>query len=209
VPRPARRTHRCGAAKRVRLRLRAWKPGQGSHAGGCRLRRGLGWRSATSCAGTSRRRRPPVPAHRKSACCPSPDTPSAAAVSYRADRRARHLVQNDGKTREIFSIGSSEHFALPRIRRQAGGTDSTSVQAPLTRWASISAGPAASPGSFTTAWRSPYRWTAGQVGRGPRWLRRADVSAARIVASGLGSSDERRRYVRPPASFLSPKLPSL
>jgi short subunit dehydrogenase-like uncharacterized protein len=37
-----------------------------------------------------------------------------------------------GRRREAFSIGSSEHFALPRPRRETAGADGTPAQAPLT-----------------------------------------------------------------------------
>ena len=37
-----------------------------------------------------------------------------------------------GRRREAFSIGSSEHFALPRLRRETAGADGTTAQAPLT-----------------------------------------------------------------------------
>jgi short subunit dehydrogenase-like uncharacterized protein len=38
----------------------------------------------------------------------------------------------DGKTRQAFSIGSSEHFALPRLRPRAAGAGGIVAQAPLT-----------------------------------------------------------------------------
>jgi hypothetical protein len=38
----------------------------------------------------------------------------------------------DGKTRQAFSIGSSEHFALPRLRPGAAGAAGSLAQAPLT-----------------------------------------------------------------------------
>jgi short subunit dehydrogenase-like uncharacterized protein len=49
------------------------------------------------------------------------------------DRTAAHLTSFtvDGKKREALSIGSSEHFALPRLRR-AAAADGVPEQAPLT-----------------------------------------------------------------------------
>jgi hypothetical protein len=49
------------------------------------------------------------------------------------ERTAAHLAsfRVDGKKREALSIGSSEHFALPRLRR-AAGADGVPEQAPLT-----------------------------------------------------------------------------
>jgi short subunit dehydrogenase-like uncharacterized protein len=37
-----------------------------------------------------------------------------------------------GRRREAFSIGSSEHFSLPRLRRETAGADGTTAQASLT-----------------------------------------------------------------------------
>jgi short subunit dehydrogenase-like uncharacterized protein len=52
------------------------------------------------------------------------------------ERSAAHVAsfEVDGHRRQAFSIGSSEHFALPRLRRQAAGTDDDGVPAgaPLT-----------------------------------------------------------------------------
>jgi short subunit dehydrogenase-like uncharacterized protein len=47
---------------------------------------------------------------------------------------AAHLAsfELDGATKEAFSIGSSEHFALPRLRPPAAGPDSIPAPAPLT-----------------------------------------------------------------------------
>jgi len=49
------------------------------------------------------------------------------------ERTAAHLTSFtvDGKKREALSIGSSEHFALPRLRR-AAGADGVPARAPLT-----------------------------------------------------------------------------
>jgi short subunit dehydrogenase-like uncharacterized protein len=49
------------------------------------------------------------------------------------ERTAAHLIscRVGGKKREALSIGSSEHFALPRLRR-AAGADGVPEQAPLT-----------------------------------------------------------------------------
>jgi hypothetical protein len=49
------------------------------------------------------------------------------------ERTAAHLTSFtvDGTKREALSIGSSEHFALPRLRR-AAGADGVPAQAPLT-----------------------------------------------------------------------------
>jgi short subunit dehydrogenase-like uncharacterized protein len=49
------------------------------------------------------------------------------------ERTAAHLTsfRVDGKNREALSIGSSEHFALPRLRR-AVGADGVPAQVPLT-----------------------------------------------------------------------------
>jgi short subunit dehydrogenase-like uncharacterized protein len=50
-----------------------------------------------------------------------------------SERTAAHVTsfKVDGKKREALSIGSSEHFALPRLRR-AAGADGVPEQAPLT-----------------------------------------------------------------------------
>jgi short subunit dehydrogenase-like uncharacterized protein len=50
-----------------------------------------------------------------------------------SERTAAHLTSFtiDGKKREALSIGSSEHFALPRLR-PAAGADGVPAQAPLT-----------------------------------------------------------------------------
>ncbi len=50
-----------------------------------------------------------------------------------SERTAAHLTSFtvDGKKREALSIGSSEHFALPRLR-QAAGAGGVPAQAPLT-----------------------------------------------------------------------------
>lgn len=50
-----------------------------------------------------------------------------------SERTAAHVTsfKIDGKKREAFSIGSSEHFALPRLRR-AARADGIPAQAPLT-----------------------------------------------------------------------------
>jgi short subunit dehydrogenase-like uncharacterized protein len=50
-----------------------------------------------------------------------------------SERTAAHVTsfEVDGKKREALSIGSSEHFALPRLRR-AAGADSVPAQVPLT-----------------------------------------------------------------------------
>ena len=62
-----------------------------------------------------------------------------AAYSFRGgrivgERTAAHLTsfEIDGTTRQAFSIGSSEHFALPRLRPRAAGEDGIPAQAPLT-----------------------------------------------------------------------------
>jgi short subunit dehydrogenase-like uncharacterized protein len=49
------------------------------------------------------------------------------------ERTAAHVTsfQVGSEKKEAFSIGSSEHFALPRLRRQAMEADSTPGQAPL------------------------------------------------------------------------------
>jgi hypothetical protein len=49
-------------------------------------------------------------------------------------RPAAHVTsfELDGKKRQTFSIGSSEHFALPRLRPRAAGADGIPAQAPLT-----------------------------------------------------------------------------
>jgi hypothetical protein len=49
-----------------------------------------------------------------------------------AERTAAHVMsfKIDGKRREAFSIGSSEHFALPRLRPGTAG--GVAAQAPLT-----------------------------------------------------------------------------
>jgi short subunit dehydrogenase-like uncharacterized protein len=52
------------------------------------------------------------------------------------ERTAAHVAsfEVDGSRRQAFSIGSSEHFALPRLRRQGAitGTDGMPAGAPLT-----------------------------------------------------------------------------
>jgi hypothetical protein len=50
------------------------------------------------------------------------------------ERSAAHVMsfEIDGKRRQAFSIGSSEHFALPRLRPLAAGAGVAPVQAPLT-----------------------------------------------------------------------------
>jgi short subunit dehydrogenase-like uncharacterized protein len=50
------------------------------------------------------------------------------------ERTAAHVTSFvvDGKKKEAFSIGSSEHLALPRIRPRAADVDVALVQAPLT-----------------------------------------------------------------------------
>src|SRR5690348_16920611 len=50
------------------------------------------------------------------------------------ERTAAHVAsfEVDGTRREGFSIGSSEHFALPRLRLPAVGADGASAPAPLT-----------------------------------------------------------------------------
>jgi hypothetical protein len=50
-----------------------------------------------------------------------------------SERTAAHVTsfKIDGKKREAFSIGSSEHFALPRLQR-AARADGIPAQAPLT-----------------------------------------------------------------------------
>ncbi len=51
-----------------------------------------------------------------------------------SERSAAHVMsfEIDGKKREAFSIGSSEHFALPRFRLATAGADGAAAQAPLT-----------------------------------------------------------------------------
>jgi hypothetical protein len=50
------------------------------------------------------------------------------------ERTAAHVTsfEIDGKKREAFSIGSSEDFALPRLRPGTAGADGAPGQAPLT-----------------------------------------------------------------------------
>src|SRR5712691_115662 len=50
------------------------------------------------------------------------------------ERTAAHVTsfEIDGKKKEAFSIGASEHFALPRLRPGAAGADGTPAQPPLT-----------------------------------------------------------------------------
>jgi len=50
------------------------------------------------------------------------------------ERTAAHVAsfEIDGTRRQDFSIGSSEHFALPRLRAAAVGTDDIPAQAPVT-----------------------------------------------------------------------------
>ena len=51
-----------------------------------------------------------------------------------SERTAAHVTSFtiDGKKREAFSIGSSEHFALPRLRPGTAAADGAPGQAPLT-----------------------------------------------------------------------------
>jgi hypothetical protein len=51
-----------------------------------------------------------------------------------SERNAAHVMsfELDGKRRQAFSIGSSEHFALPRLRPGTAGVEGARVQAPLT-----------------------------------------------------------------------------
>jgi hypothetical protein len=51
-----------------------------------------------------------------------------------SERLAAHVTsfEIDGKPVEAFSIGSSEHFALPRLRPRAGEPAGTPAQSPLT-----------------------------------------------------------------------------
>jgi short subunit dehydrogenase-like uncharacterized protein len=51
-----------------------------------------------------------------------------------SERSAAHVTSFgiDGKKREAFSIGSSEHFALPRLRPGTAGADGAPAQASLT-----------------------------------------------------------------------------
>jgi short subunit dehydrogenase-like uncharacterized protein len=50
------------------------------------------------------------------------------------ERTAAHVTtfEMDGTTRQAFSIGSSEHFALPRLRPRAAAADGIGAPAPLT-----------------------------------------------------------------------------
>jgi short subunit dehydrogenase-like uncharacterized protein len=50
------------------------------------------------------------------------------------ERSAAHVMsfEIDGKRRQAFSIGSSEHFALPRLRQGTAGADGAPAQTPLT-----------------------------------------------------------------------------
>jgi short subunit dehydrogenase-like uncharacterized protein len=50
-----------------------------------------------------------------------------------SERTAAHVTtfEIDGNTRQAFSIGSSEHFALPRLRRPAAGAECFPAPAPL------------------------------------------------------------------------------
>jgi short subunit dehydrogenase-like uncharacterized protein len=63
----------------------------------------------------------------------------AAGYAFRdgrivTERTAAHVTsfEIDGKKKEAFSIGSSEHFALPRLRPRVAGADGRPAQAPLT-----------------------------------------------------------------------------
>jgi len=63
----------------------------------------------------------------------------APAYSFRGgqivtERTAAHVAsfEIDGTRRQGFSIGSSEHFALPRLWAAAVGTDDIPAQAPVT-----------------------------------------------------------------------------
>jgi hypothetical protein len=126
-----RRTNRCGAADRVRLRLRAGKPGRGSRAPGRRTRRS---------AGTGRLLRPRGHPAGTSAGTRASVTGVLLEPGYAfrggrivSERTAAHVTSFniDGKKMEALSIGPSEHFALPRLRPTAG-PDGIPPQVPLT-----------------------------------------------------------------------------
>jgi len=109
--------------------------GPGNLAGGrsrCRLlgRPRPGCRSATSCAGTSRRG---TSAGTRASVAGVLLEPGYAFRGGRivTERSAAHVMsfEVDGKRRQGFSIGSSEQFGLPRLRLAGAGG---AVAAPLT-----------------------------------------------------------------------------
>jgi short subunit dehydrogenase-like uncharacterized protein len=100
-----------------------------------------------------------------------------------SERTAAHVTsfQIDGKPKEAFSIGSSEDFALPRLRPQAAGPEDVPAPAPLTDvgvylgWA----GRATRLVQYGLA-------LAGPIGRLPAAHRAVDALARRIQRTRTG-----------------------
>jgi short subunit dehydrogenase-like uncharacterized protein len=116
-----------------------------------------------------------------------------------SERTAAHVTsfKIDGKEREAFSVGSSEHFALPRLRR----ADGTSAQAPLTdvgvylgwfgratrlvHYGSVVATPVSSlPGARRALEASGRRIQRSRAAPGPAEAIRSDVVAVARDPSG-------------------------
>lgn len=99
------------------------------------------------------------------------------------ERNAAHLTSFDvgGKTRQAFSIGSAEHFTLPRLRSPAGRAADT---APLTDAAALT-DVAVYVGLFGHATRLVHRSSAlvASLNRVPGWRRAVHAYADRIQRS--------------------------
>jgi short subunit dehydrogenase-like uncharacterized protein len=99
------------------------------------------------------------------------------------ERIAAHVTsfEVDGKAKPAFSIGSSEHFTLPRLRSQAAGATGIAAQAPLT-----------DVGVFLGWFGSATRLVQGgsalatPLGRLPGVRRALDALARRIQGSRAG-----------------------
>jgi short subunit dehydrogenase-like uncharacterized protein len=91
----------------------------------------------------------------------------------------------DGKTRQAFSIGSSEHFALPRLRPGAAGAGGIVAQAPLTEVGVYL-------GWFGAATRLVYYASAlaTPLGRLPGVRRALDQQARRVQRSRAAPGTE-------------------
>ena len=119
-----------------------------------------------------------------------------------SERTAAHVTSFtvDGKKREALSIGSSEHFALPRLRR-AAGADGDPAQVPLTdvgvylgwfgratrlvHYGSVLATPLSSlPGVRRTLDAAARRIQRSRAGPGPAQAIRSHVVASAADASG-------------------------
>jgi len=101
------------------------------------------------------------------------------------ERTAAHVTsfEVDGKTKPAFSIGSSEHFTLPRLRPWAAGVTGIAAQAPLTDVGVFL-------GWFGSATRLVQAGSAlaTPLGRLPGVRRALDALARRIQGSRLGQA---------------------